>query len=134
MAPGLIDLGLRLSKMIPTGSENFASSEVTMDAPVWAQLLLVSMLLGVFAAAVSEDHDEKEKDLEKKVELVRVPAIAARLAVAAGLFGIHGAARAFSACLSDSGLNSSAMFPPTEADTDIPVWAQLLLVSLLLGV
>lgn len=109
-------------------SANFAESDATMDVPVWAQLLLVSSLLGVFALATSEDETESSAN-EKTVNLVRVPAIAARLAVATALFGAPGAARAVS-----SAFGPSANFPISELNTEMPVWIQFAVVSMLLGV
>jgi len=118
----LPDTGLRSSLMFP-------SAEADVDIPMWAQLLLASVLLGVFAAAVSDDDADKERKPSNVVNLVRVPAIAARLAVAAALFGAPGAARAASAVF-----GPSASFPISELNTDTPVWAQFAVVSLLLGV
>jgi len=130
-APGAIRA---LVPMLPSGSPNFPSSGASMDVPAWGQLLLVSVLLGVFAAAASDEEEKEEDDTKKTIELVRAPAIAARLAAAAGLFGMPGALRAASTYLQEAGLRSSLMFPSADANMDVPMWAQLIVASVLLGV
>jgi len=135
MASGLLDLF-----SVSSGSMSFPSSRASMDVPAWAQLLTVSVLLSIFAAAASDEQEKEEDDATKKekktkhVELVRAPAIAARLAAAAFLFCMPGAVRAASTYLPETGLMSSPMFPSAETSMDIPMWAQLLLASVLLGV
>jgi len=102
-----------------------------MDTPQWAQLLVLSVLLGVFAAVACDD-DADDKESQKGVQLIRVPAIAARLAIAAALFGAPGAARAISAILAEVGPSPS--FATSDLTTDVPAWAQLAVVSMLLGI
>jgi hypothetical protein len=126
--PELSLTGLTLPFINLQSSASFAASEVSMEIPVWAQLLVVSALLGIFAAAVSEDEAEGS-EIEKTVNLVSVPAIPARLAVAAALFGAPGAARAVS-----SAFGPSANFPVADLNTEVPVWIQFAVVSTLLGV
>lgn len=122
-------------------SANVATSELTADVPMWTQMAVASMLLGIFAIATSE---AEERDSEKRVKLIRVPAIAGRLAVAAGCFAVHAAMMPAVPSVSFSGLrelstfgkvlNSSTVFPDSEATLSTPLWAQLLLASGLLGI
>lgn len=122
---------LSLPSGMLTSSASFATSEVTMDTPQWAQLLVLSVLLGVFAAVACDD-DADDKESQKGVQLIRVPAIAARLAIAAALFGAPGAARAISAISAEVGPSPS--FATSDLTTDVPAWAQLAVVSMLLGI
>merc|ERR1719428_1921463 len=62
---------------------HFPPSEAALEIPLWSQLLMVSVLLGIFAAAVAEDANDSKGE---KVQLVRPSAIAARLAGAVGCF------------------------------------------------
>jgi hypothetical protein len=112
----------------------FPPQGAALEIPFWVQLLTASALLGIFAAATSDDEDKAEDDEKKTVELVRAPVIAARLAGASGLFGVHGGLRAASVYLQNVGLQTSQMFPPLEANMDVPTWAQLLMASMLLGI
>lgn len=117
-----------------TSLDQFPPLGAALEIPFWSQLLTISALLAVFAAAASDDEDNQEDEKKKNVEMVRVPAIAARLAATAGLFGVHGGVRSVSMHLQDMGLHSSQTFPTSEASMDVPVWAQFLLASVLLGI
>jgi hypothetical protein len=75
-----------LSHMVPTSpADGFGKSEAVVEVPEGIQLLVVSLLLFVFKMAISEADDTQGKP---KVQLVRADAIAFRLALASGFFGL----------------------------------------------
>lgn len=78
-----------------TPSTGFAVGETAkLDAPQSLQFLVAAALLGVFAMAVrsvEEDPQKQEAGKSKKtktVQLIRIDAIATRLACAAGIMGV----------------------------------------------
>merc|ERR550537_1378207 len=80
-----------------------------------------------------EANAEEDEASQKTIKLVRPHAIALRLAAAAGLFGAHGAYKVF-IDLMPRMLPTSPSFPPPGAEVEAPVWAQMIIVLVLLVV
>merc|ERR1719163_1007296 len=83
-----IEFGSTADAASPALSQ-FPASDVQVDVPNWVLAVVVAVLLAVFAAVVQEDVAMDSP--KKTVSLVRIDAIAWRLAAAAGVYGIHGA-------------------------------------------
>jgi len=109
-------------------------AEATLEAPVWIQLGLVSVLLTVFAVAVSEDKQNSE-EVSKPHVVPEVGSLALRLAAMAGFFSACFALAHMMSMMPSTSTASSMMESfPSQATLEVPVAAQLCLASLLFAV
>lgn len=147
---------------MPASAEKFPSSDVQLNAPIWARFLMASSLLTFFSLAVRSDvcadtcpgartqwysdgrtpvpgplsrfvyRRQVSKTTMSKANVVpQVGCFAGRLALVAALFAIHVSGSSSSII---GMFTSAASFPPGQLGSEIPAWAPLLSVSLLLCV
>jgi len=113
-----------LAQLLPASPrEGFNPSIVSIEAPEGIQCLSVSILLLVFAIAVSNDSENKtETAKSSQVELLRADAIAFRFGIAAGLLGL----------IKTLPASPSEGFAPAAVSFEVPEGIHFLCISVLL--
>lgn len=113
-----------LAQLLPASPrEGFNPSIVSIEAPEGIQCLSVSILLLVFAIAVSNDSENKTETAKtSQVELLRADAIGFRFGIAAGLLGL----------IKTLPASPSEGFAPAAVSFEVPEGIHFLCISVLL--